>query len=77
MKSGNYAIIMRELREDHDYRQKEVAAVLGIDQRAYSRYETGVCDIPVQYLIRLCEFYGVSMDYMVGRDDKKRVEVPV
>lgn len=71
MKNRHYSVIMRELREDNDYRQKEVAAVLGIDQRAYSRYETAVSAMPVHHLIKLCEFYGVSMDYMVGLDDKK------
>ncbi|MDE5802543.1 MAG: helix-turn-helix domain-containing protein [Lachnospiraceae bacterium] len=62
---------MKELREDNDYRQKEVAAALGIDQRGYSRYETAVSAMPVHHLITLCEFYGVSMDYMVGLDDRK------
>lgn len=71
MKGRHYSIIIRELREDHDYRQKEVAAVLGIDQRVYSRYETAVSAMPVHHLIELCKFYGVSMDYIVGLSDKK------
>lgn len=70
MKSRHYSAIIRELREDHDYKQKEIAAVLGIDQRVYSRYETGVSAMPVYHLIRLCEFYKVSMDYIVGLCDK-------
>ena len=71
MKNKHYSVIMKELREDNDYRQKEVAAALGIDQRVYSRYETAVSAMPVHHLITLCEFYGVSMDYMVGLDDRK------
>ncbi len=71
MKNKHYSIIMKELREDNDYKQKEVAALLGIDQRVYSRYETAVTAMPVHHLITLCEFYGVSMDYMVGLDDRK------
>lgn len=71
MKNRHYSVIMRELREDNDYKQKEIAAVLGIDQRVYSRYETAVSAMPVHHLITLCQFYGVSMDYMVGLDDKK------
>ena len=71
MKNKHYLVIMKELREDNDYKQKEVAAALGIDQRVYSRYETAVSAMPVYHLITLCEFYGVSMDYMVGLDDRK------
>lgn len=76
MKGRHYSAIIRELREDHDYKQKEVAAVLGIDQRVYSRYETGVSAMPVHHLIRLCEFYEVSMDYIVGLRDREGVKCP-
>lgn len=72
MRHKHYSAIMKELRKDNDYGQKEIAAVLGIDQRVYSRYETAVSAMPVHHLITLCEFYGVSMDYMVGLDDRKR-----
>ena len=65
---------MRSLREDHDYTQKYVAYKLGIDQRAYSTYETGKREMQVHKLYMLCELYGVSMDYMVGRSDKKNLE---
>ncbi|MDE5802544.1 MAG: helix-turn-helix domain-containing protein [Lachnospiraceae bacterium] len=71
MKERHYSVIIRELREDHDYRQKEIAAVLGIDQRVYSRYETAVSAMPVHHLIKLCRFYGVSMDYVVGLSGEK------
>lgn len=63
---------MRELREDHDLRQKEVAAYLKIDQRVYSRYETGKNALPIEKAISLCEFYQVSADYFLGLDTVKR-----
>lgn len=56
-----------DLRQDADKTQKEIAAVLGIDQRVYSNYETGKREIPVRYLIVLADYYGTSIDYMVGR----------
>jgi len=68
----NYVMMMRELREDHDLRQKEVAAYLKIDQRVYSRYETGKNALPIEKAISLCEFYQVSADYFLGLDTVKR-----
>lgn len=58
---------LRDLREDRDLPQKQVAAILGIDQRVYSTYETGKRDIPVNHLIALADFYNVSVDYILGR----------
>lgn len=58
---------IRDLREDRDLAQKEVAAFLGIDQRVYSNYETGKREIPVRLLVRLVDFYEVSTDYLLGR----------
>lgn len=58
---------LRDLREDKDMKQKEVAAILGIDQRVYSNYETGKREIPTRFVVRLAEFYGVSTDYILGR----------
>lgn len=58
---------LRDLREDQDLAQKEVAAFLGIDQRVYSNYETGKREIPVHLLIRLAELYHTSTDYLLGR----------
>ena len=58
---------LRDLREDADKAQKEIAAVLGIDQRTYSNYETGKREIPVHHLITLANFYGLSIDFIVGR----------
>ena len=56
-----------DLRQDHDMTQKEVAALLGIDQRVYSNYETGKREIPVRHLIVLADHYKTTIDYLVGR----------
>lgn len=58
---------LRDLREDKDMKQKEIAAILGIDQRVYSTYETGKRDIPLRHLVVLADFYHVSVDYLLGR----------
>lgn len=62
---------LRDLREDADLVQKEVAAVLGIDQRVYSNYETGRREIPTRLVIRLADFYGTSTDYLLGRTNRR------
>ena len=62
---------IRDLREDHDLTQKQVAQLLGMSQTGYSKYETGENDIPTQILIHLADFYGTSVDYLLGRVDKK------
>ena len=56
-----------DLRQDNDLTQKEVAALLGIDQRVYSNYETGKREIPVRFLIILADHYKTTIDYIVGR----------
>lgn len=56
-----------DLRQDADMTQKEVGALLGIDQRVYSSYETGKREIPVRHLILLTDFYRTSIDYIVRR----------
>jgi transcriptional regulator with XRE-family HTH domain len=63
---------LKDLREDRDMAQKQIAAVLGIDQRVYSNYETGKRDIPVRHLIKLADYYGVSADYLLGMTNEKR-----
>ena len=62
---------LRDLREDHDLTQSQVAALLGIDQRVYSTYETGKREIPVHLLIQLAEYYSVSTDYLLGRTNQR------
>jgi len=58
---------LKDLREDKDLVQKQVAAILGIDQRVYSNYETGKREIPTRFICTLADFYGVSTDYLLGR----------
>lgn len=60
-----------DLRQDADKGQKEIAALLGINQRTYSNYETGKREIPVHLLIILADFYGTTIDYIVGRAERK------
>lgn len=61
-----YWEILRELREDHDLRQADVAAILHTTQQVYSRYEKGVNEMPIRHLRTLCEFYHVSADYILS-----------
>ncbi len=61
-----YYEIIRELREDRDLSQKQIAEVLGTTQQVYSRYEKGINEIPVRHIITLCKFYKVSADYILG-----------
>ena len=63
---------IRDLREDHDLTQRQVAAILEITQPQYFRYEQGYRDIPTDLLIKLADLYDVSLDYLCGRTDKKR-----
>ena len=58
---------LRDLREDHDMNQTQVAALLHTSQTVYSRYERGFQTIPVEHLLILADFYGVSTDYILGR----------
>lgn len=66
----NYTKRMRDLREDHDKTQQEVAGYLGTTQQVYSRYEKGINEIPVRHIIALCKYYGVSADYLLGLTDQ-------
>ncbi|MBM6854210.1 helix-turn-helix transcriptional regulator [Mediterraneibacter glycyrrhizinilyticus] len=67
-----YVQIMRELREDNDLTQQEVADYLGTSQTMYARYERGANELPLRHLIRLCEYYQVSSDYFLGLSAKKK-----
>ena len=62
---------LRDLREDKDLTQKEVADMLGCSQTTYSRYETGDLNVPIDILKKLAKFYKVSIDYIVGITNKK------
>lgn len=60
---------IRELREDSDMNQTQVAKMLGMSQTGYSKYETGENDIPTDVLIKLARFYNTSVDYLLGETD--------
>ena len=60
---------LKDLRDDNDLTQQQIAEVLGIDQRVYSNYETGKRAIPTKFIVRLAEFYHTSTDYILGRTD--------
>ena len=62
---------IRDLREDHDLTQSEMAELLGVKQTTYSKYELGKILVPIDILIRLADFYQVSLDYLVGRNEKR------
>ncbi len=62
---------IRDLREDRDLTQKQIAQMLGMSQTGYSKYETGENDIPTAVLIKLADFYQTTTDYLLGRTDKK------
>lgn len=63
---------IRELREDHDLKQKDLAEVLKTTQQVYSRYENGQNEIPIHHLITLAQFYNTTTDYILGLSDDIR-----
>ena len=63
---------IRDLREDRDLTQTQVAKMLSMSQTGYSKYETGENDIPTAILIRLARFYGTSVDYLLGETEEPR-----
>lgn len=65
-----YIQIMRNLREDHDKTQAQIAEVLNTSQTMYARYERGANELPIRHLITLCRYYGVSADYFLGLKKK-------
>lgn len=62
---------IRDLREDSDLNQTEIAKMLGMSQTGYSKYETGENDIPTAILIKLARYYNTSIDYLLGETDKR------
>ena len=64
---------IQDLRTDADMSQKQLSEILHISQRSYSHYETGSRNIPVEMLIRLAYYYDISVDYLIGRTDKKEM----
>ena len=57
---------LRDLREDHDKTQQQIADILGTSQTMYARYERGASELPIRHLISLCRLYRVSADYILG-----------
>ena len=66
-----YELRLRDLREDKDLKQKDLAELLQIHQTTYSDYELGRINIPIRVLHALADFYGVSLDYLLGRTKAK------
>lgn len=62
---------IRDLREDHDLKQKDLASYLSIDQSTYSDYENGRINIPIDMLIKIADYYDVSLDYLTNRSNNK------
>ena len=61
---------LRDLREDKDMNQTQIAKMLGMSQTGYSKYETGENDIPTEILIKLARFYNTSIDYILGETNR-------
>ncbi len=73
MDETDYRKRLRDLREDADLTQQKVADILGTSQTMYARYERGANELPVRHVLKLCELYGVSSDYLLGLSDVKRI----
>ncbi len=67
----DYRLRIRDLREDHDKTQQNIADILGTSQTMYARYERGASELPIRHLICLALYYNVSMEYIVGLTDDK------
>ena len=63
---------IRDLREDRDLNQTQVAEMLGMSQTGYSKYETGENDVSTEVLIKLADFYGVSIDFLLGQTNNPK-----
>ncbi|MEE1503715.1 MAG: helix-turn-helix transcriptional regulator [Acutalibacteraceae bacterium] len=68
---NKYIKRIRDLREDADLTQSQIAEYLGTSQTMYARYERGANEIPVRHIIKLCKYYDVSADYILGITEKK------
>lgn len=66
---------IRDLREDHDLTQKQMGEILSCSQRVYSNYERGDIDVPTPVLIRLADYYDVSVDYLLGRTERPETNI--
>ena len=68
----HYTKRLRDLREDHDKTQQQIADVLGTSQTMYARYERGANELPIRHLITLCRLYNLSADYFLGTEPDPR-----
>ena len=77
---NNYEVIivqfknLREIREDKDIKQKDIAKYLNVSQNTYSQYETGVISLTAEVLIKLADYYNVSVDYLLDRTDNPKIQ---
>ena len=69
-----YVKKIRDLREDHDKTQYDIAQVLKTSQTMYARYERGANELPIRHLLKLCEYYNVSADYILGIGEEVGVD---
>ncbi len=65
---------LRGIREDKDIKQKDVASYLNVSQNTYSQYETGVISLTAEVLIKLSDYYGVSIDYLLDRTNNPNIQ---
>ena len=64
---------LRNIREDRDIKQKDIAKILNVSQNTYSQYETGVISLTAEVLVKLSEFYNVSIDYLLDRTNNPKI----
>lgn len=69
----DYIKRMRDLREDNDKTQQEIAEILNTSQTMYARYERGANELPIHHLIALADYYNVSTDYLLGRTNNTNI----
>lgn len=65
---------LRDIREDRDIKQKDIAAYLNVSQNTYSQYETGVISLTAEVLIKIADFYNVSIDYLLDRTNNPKLQ---
>lgn len=65
---------LRGIREDHDIKQKDIAKYLNVSQNTYSQYETGVISLTAEVLIKLADYYNVSIDYLLDRTNNPHMQ---
>ena len=63
---------LKEIREDKDLYQKDIAKILNITQQQYNKYELGINSIPIEKLDKLANFYNTSVDYLIGRTNNRK-----